>query len=133
MAAANSRSGKPHGRRPSARAGSTSRCDVVLDKLLPSLRSGYVDVEANQEDWGWFAWFGKNRVKLAVDIFTDEGTRDQFRIHLTSRLPRLFLGERVEDTPELEELRELVVAKLQEWSVSGLRAVHTDTKYIPER
>ena len=31
--------------------------DVVVNRLLPSVRSRYTDVQTNQEDWGWFIWF----------------------------------------------------------------------------
>ena len=94
--------------------------DRVLDRLLPALRQRYGDLQSNQEDWGWFAWFDDAGTKLAVDIFTNDHERGQFQIHLTSRRPRLILGDRIEDRPELDALRDLVVAELRSWPVSDL-------------
>jgi len=33
--------------------------DAVVNQLLPSVRSRYIDIQTNQEDWGWFIWFNK--------------------------------------------------------------------------
>ncbi len=88
--------------------------DLIADRLQPAIEKRYGKVQAGQEDWGWFIWFDKDRVSLAVDVFTDDWERGEFRIHLTSRTKRLF-GSRVQDTAELEELRELVVSKLAGW------------------
>lgn len=66
--------------------------DVVLDRLLPVLREHYGDdLQANQEDWGWFAWFEKSTIKLAVDIHTDDHEKGEFQVHLTSSRPRLLI------------------------------------------
>lgn len=89
--------------------------DIVVDQLLPSIRQHYGDVETNQEDWGWFIWFVNNGVQLAVDVFTDDADAGAFRVHLTSRKRRMLLFNRAVDTPELEELRELVVRALSDW------------------
>jgi hypothetical protein len=105
--------------------------DVVLDRLLPSLRSTYGELQSNQEDWGWFAWFERSAVKLAVDVFTDDPQTGQFQMHLTSRKPRMLFGSKVEDTPELEGLRELVMKELEAWPVADLRIERVDEKYLP--
>jgi hypothetical protein len=106
--------------------------DVVLDRLLPALKRKYGDdLQANQEDWGWFAWFDHGPVKLAVDIFTDDHKNLEFQILLTSRRPRFILKDRVEDGSELESLKELVVSELSAWSVSGLVVQHVNEKYLP--
>ena len=89
--------------------------DAVRDRLLPALQGRYGEVDTNQEDWGWFVWFRKGHVSLAVDIFTDDPDEGAFRIHLTSRTKRLLLFDQIVDTPELEELRALVVAELTAW------------------
>ena len=104
--------------------------DVVLDRLLPSLRRAYDGLESNQEDWGWFAWFEKSNVKLAVDVFTDDAKTGEFRIHLTSRIKRFLLGDKIEDSPELEELRTLVARELGTWGVQNLRVIRVDEKYM---
>lgn len=105
--------------------------DVVLDRLLPALREKYGGLEANQEDWGWFAWFEQGHVKLAVDIFTEDFKTHQFQIFLTSRRPRFILGDKVEDGPELEALREIVVGELTDWSVVDLTVERVNEKYLP--
>jgi hypothetical protein len=89
--------------------------DVVLAQLLPALRARYGDVAPNQEDWGWFIWFRKGDVRLAIDVFTDDPGRGEFRIHLTSRVPRLLFLTTVADTPELRELHDVVVTELSAW------------------
>ncbi|WP_428717305.1 hypothetical protein [Undibacterium curvum] len=105
--------------------------DIVLEQFLPMLRERYDDLQSNQEDWGWFAWFEQSRVKLAVDVYTHEATAGEFQIHLTSRAPRLLLGPKIQDTPELEALRELIVSKLQSWNVSKLEVERVNEKYMP--
>lgn len=106
--------------------------DVVLERLLPSLRGRYgADLQSNQEDWGWFAWFGQSGVKLAVDVHTSDPDVGEFVVHLTSRRPRLLLGTKVQDTPELEQLRELVISQLESWPVERLSVERVDEKYMP--
>jgi hypothetical protein len=89
--------------------------DAVRDRLLPLVQERYGEAETNQEDWGWFIWFHKGNVALAIDIYTDEPDEGAFRIHLTSRTKRLLWFDQIVDTPELEEMRALVVADLTEW------------------
>jgi hypothetical protein len=45
--------------------------DVIQDYLLPLISSKYENIRTGQEDWGWFLWFRRNNVQLAVDIFCD--------------------------------------------------------------
>jgi hypothetical protein len=75
----------------------------------------------DQEDWGWFIWFRHGHLNLAIDIFTDDPDEGAFRIHLTSRTTRLLLFDQIVDTPELDELKTLVVTDLTDWVG---RAVH---------
>ena len=106
--------------------------DIVLDRLLPSLRERYGnDLQSNQEDWGWFAWFEESGVKLAVDVHTNDHALGEFQLHLTSRRPRFLLGAKVQDTAELEQLRDLVVSQLQSWPVERLTVERVDEKYMP--
>ena len=88
--------------------------DVVVERLLPAVTSRYTDIDSGEEDWGWFIWFRKGGVKLAVDVFTDDPDTGEFRIHLTSRKRRLVFDAAV-DTPELEELRALIESELTAW------------------
>jgi hypothetical protein len=94
--------------------------DLVLEQLLPSLRERYGELMSNQEDWGWFAWFEESAVRLAIDVHTEDEKAGEFQIQLTSRKPRLLLGHKTLDTPELEVLRELVVRQLRSWQVADL-------------
>jgi hypothetical protein len=105
--------------------------DLVLDHLLPSLAEHYGDLQPIQEDWGWFVWFERGGIKLAVDVHTNDATSGEFQIHLTSRAPRLLLGAKIQDTPALEALRELVVSLLRSWSVTGLAVERVNEKYMP--
>src|SRR5687768_16140774 len=88
--------------------------DIVVDRLLPAIRQRYTGIQTNQEDWGWFIWFRKSGVRLAVDVFTDDPDTGAFRIRLTSTIKKL-LFEKVADTPELDELRALVESELRKW------------------
>ena len=103
--------------------------DVVLNHLLPSVRARYTDVQTNQEDWGWFIWFRKGEVRLAIDIFTDDPDEGAFRVHLTSRTKRLLVLDTVVDSSELEELRALVAAELAGWVGGAVRVTRLDRKY----
>jgi len=95
--------------------------DAVVDALFPAvLAAGYENIQRNQEDWGWFIWFTKGSVKLAIDVHTDDGDAGEFRIRLTSQTKR-FLGYREADTPELDELRELVESELRKWSATSIK------------
>jgi hypothetical protein len=93
--------------------------DAVIDAMLPAVQRRYEDIDTNQEDWGWFIWFKKGAVKLALDVHTDDGEAGEFRIRLTSQTKR-FLGYKEADTPELEELRALVESELRKWSATVL-------------
>lgn len=90
--------------------------DAVRDELLPAISGKFEDVWTNQEDWGWFIWFKRGRVRLAVDIFCDEPRAGKFRIRLSSQLRRIWFRDRVLDTPELEEVLELVRSRLERWA-----------------
>jgi hypothetical protein len=54
-------------------------------------------------------------VKLAVDVFTDDPDRAEFRIRLTSRVKRMMFLDTIVDTPELRELHDFVMAELSSW------------------
>ena len=94
--------------------------DVVSAQLLPvisqigSAGPRYTQIQAAQEDWGWFIWFREGAVRLAIDICCDDPVAGAFRIHLIARRRR-WLFTRVVDTTELERLKDLVIARLSEW------------------
>jgi hypothetical protein len=93
--------------------------DVVVDALMPAVQARYSDIQSSQEDWGWFIWFKKGAVKLAIDVHTDDADAGEFRIRLTSRTKK-FLGYKEADTPELDELLTLVEAELRRWSADKI-------------
>ena len=105
--------------------------DVVTDQLVPAINGRYEDVEHNQEDWGWFIWFQKGRTSLAVDVFCDAPDEGVFRILLTSSRKRWMVLDQVVDTPELEELKSLVLGELETWSDSPCRVKKVDSSYLP--
>ena len=105
--------------------------DVVSAQLLPTIRAQYEKVRADQEDWGWFIWFRRGPVQLAVDIFCDEPERGEFRMHVTSRIRRFLLPDPVRDTPELEALKDSVVALLADWIGTPPRVVRLDADFAP--
>ena len=61
-------------------------------------------------------------MKLAIDVFTDDQERGEFRVRLTSRKKRLLFLDSTVDTPELEQLRALVTSELEAW-IGGAVAV----------
>jgi hypothetical protein len=89
--------------------------DLVVNQLLAPVEARYEDIQTEQEDWGWFIWFRDGGTRLAVDVFTDDPDAGLFRIHLTSRIKRMLIGDKIVDTPELEELRRLVLSELSGW------------------
>jgi hypothetical protein len=90
--------------------------DVVSNWLLPEISKRYEQIQHDQEDWGWFIWIKSPNVSLAVDIFCDDPVSGEFRIHLTSRKRRLLLPDVVADTPELDELKHLVISEVEKWA-----------------
>ncbi|MFB3916465.1 MAG: hypothetical protein ACE14M_07040 [Terriglobales bacterium] len=104
--------------------------DIVSNQLLPSIRKSYSDIQAGQEDWGWFIWFRSNGVALTVDIFCDDPTSGEFRIHLTSRTKGLLWSSKIVDTAELEGLCSLVQTQLSEWVGAPVKVERLDAKYM---
>lgn len=98
--------------------------DKVVERLLPAVRRQYGEVETNQEDWGWFIWIARGAGTLAVDVFTDDSERGEFRVRLTSRTKRLLFLQSEVDTPELDGLRALVTAELEAWVGAPVRVEH---------
>src|SRR5262249_878502 len=99
--------------------------DAVVNRFLASVRTRYTHVRTHQEDWGWFIWFRRGDVELAIDVFTDDPDRGEFRIFLTSRR-RGWLRRPVVDTTDLEEIRAFVVSDLEAWGVDALAVARAD-------
>jgi hypothetical protein len=102
----------------------------VADLLLPSVRERYDHIQTNQEDWGWFIWFRSGNVRLAIDIFTEDPDEGTFLVHLTSRVKRLLVFDTVTDTPELQELRSLVVSTLEARTGGNVGIRRLDRSYV---
>ena len=100
-----------------------------MDQLLPVLRARYEDIETNQEDWGWFAWFKDASSNLAVDVFCDNSDAGEFRIHVTSNVPRFLFGAKVVDTPELEPLLGIVIDAISKWTGQAPQVTRLDAKH----
>jgi hypothetical protein len=103
--------------------------DLVVNHLLAPVEARYEDIQTEQEDWGWFIWFSEGSTRLAIDVFTDDPESGQFRIHLTSRIKRMLVGDKIVDTPELEELRRLVISELSGWVDGTITIGSLDEKY----
>ena len=103
--------------------------DLVVNHLLASVEARYEDIQTEQEDWGWFIWFREGSTRLAIDVFTDDPESGQFRIHLTSRIKRMLVGDKIVDTPELEDLRRLVLSELSGWVDGTITIGSLDEKY----
>jgi hypothetical protein len=105
--------------------------DVVQQQLLPIVESGYTDIMAEQEDWGWFIWFKKGDLNLAIDIHTDS-REGEFRIHVSAARVRFFgLSRRpADDTPEVEALVEKVVARLRAWGAEAVMVEHMNESFM---
>jgi hypothetical protein len=104
--------------------------DVISDLLLPTIRPEYEQVRAEQEDWGWFIWFRRGKVPLAIDIYCDDPDSGVFRIHVSSRIQRFLVIDRIADTPELEELMPKVEGLLSEWIGEPPRVRRVDKNFM---
>ncbi len=105
--------------------------DLVTARLLPKISERYERVQSDQEDWGWFIWFRKGNVSLAIDVFCDDSAKGAFRAHLTARRKRLLMIDQIADGPELEDLKQLVVAELETWTGSACTVTRLDGNYMP--
>ena len=89
--------------------------DVVRDEFLPLL-SDFEDLQTGQEDWGWFLWFRRGDLRLAIDIFCDDPQSGYFRARLTSRKKRLLVFDTIFDGQELETVQQRVSVHLSSWA-----------------
>lgn len=89
--------------------------DQVRDYLQPLVDGRFQKIQTGQEDWGWFIWFRRAPVALAVDIFCVSPEEGSFRVRLSSRRKKWLFDRSEIDTPELEQLKDQVVDRVQEW------------------
>jgi hypothetical protein len=100
--------------------------DVIRDRLLPMVSGRYQKIQTEQEDWGWFIWFSDGETRLAIDIHCEDIPGCKFRIQLISRRKRFLLPSVVNDTPELERLREVVMQEIYRWIGAPAAIEHID-------
>jgi hypothetical protein len=101
--------------------------DVVVRRLLPIVEGRYRDIQANQDERGWFIWFREGIVALAIDVQCEDPETGRFLVRLTGRT-RKWVVSRVADGPELDALADAVVAQLSSWPVSGLTTARVDAE-----
>lgn len=91
--------------------------DAVASRLLPALRDRYgADVEAEPEDTGSYIRLADGEVTLAIDIVGRQDDSGDFRVIIASSIRRFAFLKRVEDVPQLEELKRIVAAEIAEWT-----------------
>ncbi len=108
--------------------------DVIQDIILPSIKENYQDVQADQEDWGWFIWFkdSSKKISFGVDIFCDDPQNGEYRIHLTSRTKKwMGFSNTAVDVPELDTLCNKVTSLINQWSGGQCKSEKLDANYAP--
>ncbi len=100
--------------------------DVVSAALLPALQARYGHVDHGEEDWGWFMWTTADGLRLAVDVFTDDSLAGRFRARVATSKPGLLFGHNEVDTAALDELKNIVQARLASWVGVPPLVVHVD-------
>lgn len=101
--------------------------DVVLEALLPALSARYGDVDTGEEDWGWFMWSTCEGRRIAVEITTDDDLVGRSRARIATREKKRLFGWKEVDTAALEELRQIVNARLTTWVGQPPLVVHVDS------
>jgi hypothetical protein len=89
--------------------------DVIREHFLPLISSRYEKIQTGQEDWGWFLWFRRDGVRLAIDIFCDNPATCEFRLRLYSLRRRFLFFHTEVDSPQLLEMKNLVITTLKDW------------------
>jgi hypothetical protein len=90
--------------------------DQIRDYLFPLVEGRFENIQTGQEDWGWYLWFRKPPLRLAIDIYTDDFEQGEFRVRLFCQRKKGFFDRSEIDTPELEKLKDEVVARLGHWA-----------------
>jgi hypothetical protein len=107
--------------------------DVIRDRLIPRVKQQFPDCFTEQEDWGWFIWIRRDPILLAVDIYCDDPTKGEFRIHVSARKKKWFSFSAPADVPEVNQLKDIVTQELRQWSeIVALRMCSPDFKEVLE-
>ena len=88
---------------------------MVRDELLPVITGKFEHIRTGQEDWGWYIWFRRGRIRFEVNIYCDDTQAGSFRLRLESYRRKLFRRS-LADEPELEEVRNPVYSHLVHWA-----------------
>jgi len=84
----------------------------LVERLLPALQQRYGDdVRANDG----YIRCDDGDVTLAIEIFGGDNP-GVFRIEITSSTRRFAVLKRIEDVPELEELKRIIAGEIAEWT-----------------
>jgi hypothetical protein len=86
--------------------------DAVAARLLPALQQRYGDAVRSDDA---YIKFDDEDVALAVEVFAGD-REEMFRITLTSSTRHLAFLKRIEDVPQLEELKRIVAGEIAEWT-----------------
>ena len=100
--------------------------DIVSAALLPALRARYGQVDAGEEDWGWFMASTRGGLRLAVDVLADDYGVGRFRVRIATSGRGLLFGRREINGPALEELKPIVLAGLTSWLGQPPSIAHID-------
>jgi hypothetical protein len=92
--------------------------DVVINEIAPLISERFESIRTGQEYWGWYIWFRRGRISLAVNVFCDDLEKCEFLIHLYSHVKTWKILTSVVDTPDLEEVLQLVRSKIETWAGS---------------
>ncbi|MCL4522520.1 MAG: hypothetical protein M1453_02370 [Acidobacteria bacterium] len=93
--------------------------DLVRNLLLPLVPQVAPDadhIQSVQEDWGWFIWFRRGETHFEINIWCDDPTRGEFRIHLIAKRRAGLFRKQISETSKLDNLRELVCAEITKWA-----------------
>jgi hypothetical protein len=71
-------------------------------------------------------WSIRDGLRLAVDVFTDDYRVGRFRARVATSRRGLLFGWKEVDTAELEELKQIVQARLSSWLAVAPLVVHID-------
>jgi hypothetical protein len=103
--------------------------DQVIQGLLSAVPV-YDDLQSGQEDWGWYIWFHIAKQKYEINVFCDDPGLGSFRIHLVSKAKSGIFSHKIEDSSELEPLKQRVVANLEAWG-AVVQSTLLDANFAP--
>lgn len=88
--------------------------DVIRDRLVAGIATGYDHMETLQEDWGWYIWMRRGEQWSGVDIYCDNKQSGEFRIHISGWQAR-WLGRKHIEGNDLEHIKDVTVNEIGKW------------------